>query len=95
MNISAVVFDTGDSTALFTKLTIRLIFMRSLCGVTRRDRLRNIDLRTQLGEISIVEEIEQHQKKWKERVLGCHLQDIHGKHYFIDRLDGEIWVDRI
>jgi hypothetical protein len=46
-----------------------MTFMRSLCGVTRRDRLRNIDLRTQLGEINIVEETEQYQKKWKERVL--------------------------
>jgi hypothetical protein len=33
----------------------QMTFMRSLCGVTRRDRLRNIDLRTQLGEINIVE----------------------------------------
>jgi hypothetical protein len=40
--------------------------MTSLCGVTRRDKLRNIDLRTQLGEINIVEEIEQYQKKWKK-----------------------------
>jgi hypothetical protein len=46
-----------------------MTFMRSLCGVTRRGRLRNIDLRTQLGEINIVEEIEQYQKKWKEHVL--------------------------
>jgi hypothetical protein len=46
-----------------------MTFMRSLCGVTRRDRLRSIDLRTQLGEINIVEEIEQYQKKWKEHVL--------------------------
>jgi hypothetical protein len=47
-----------------------MTFMRSLCGVTRRDRLRNIDLRTQLGEINIVEEIEQYQNKWNEHVLG-------------------------
>jgi hypothetical protein len=46
-----------------------MTFMRALCGVTRRDRLRNIDLRTQLGEINIVEETEQYQKKWKECVL--------------------------
>jgi hypothetical protein len=46
-----------------------MTFIRSLCGVTRRDRLIHIDLRTQLGEINIVEEIEQYQKKWKERVL--------------------------
>jgi hypothetical protein len=46
-----------------------MTFMRSLRGVTRRDRLRNIDLRTQLGELTIVEEIEQYQKKWKEHVL--------------------------
>jgi hypothetical protein len=46
-----------------------MTFMRSLCGVTRRDRLRNIDLRTQLGEINIVEEIEHYQEKWKEHVL--------------------------
>jgi hypothetical protein len=39
--------------------------MRSLCGVTRRDRLRNVDMRTQLGEITIVEEIDQYQKKWE------------------------------
>jgi hypothetical protein len=43
----------------------QMTFMRSLCGVTRRDRLRNIDLRTQLGEINIVEETEQYQKKWE------------------------------
>jgi ribonucleotide reductase alpha subunit len=47
----------------------QMTFMRSLCGVTRRDRLTNTDLRTQLGEINIVEEIEQYQKKWRERVL--------------------------
>jgi hypothetical protein len=28
----------------------------------------------------------------KNMYLGCHLKDIHGKHYFIERLDGEIWV---
>jgi hypothetical protein len=32
-----------------------MTFMRSLCGVTRRDRLKNIDFKTQLGEINIVE----------------------------------------
>jgi hypothetical protein len=47
----------------------QMTFMRSLCRVTRGDRLRNIDLRTQLGEINIVQEIEQYKKKWKEREL--------------------------
>jgi hypothetical protein len=40
----------------------QMTFLRSLCGVTRRDRLRNTDLRTQLSEINIAEETEHYQK---------------------------------
>ena len=47
----------------------QMYFMRSLVGKTRRDRVRNQDVRTQLGVENIVEEICNYQKQWKEHVM--------------------------
>jgi hypothetical protein len=41
--------------------------MRSLCGV--REKMRNEDIRRQLGVVNIVEETELNQKRWKEHVI--------------------------
>jgi hypothetical protein len=46
-----------------------MTFMRSLYGVINRERLRNVGIRSELGETNIVEEIEHYRKKWKEHIL--------------------------
>jgi hypothetical protein len=61
----------------------QMTFMRSLYGMTKRERLRNVDITSELGETNIVEEIEHYWKKCNT-YLGCHPQYIHGKHSFID-----------
>ena len=44
-------------------------FLRPLMGVTRLDRLRNVDIRAQLMENNIIEEVQYYQKEWKDHVL--------------------------
>jgi hypothetical protein len=39
-----------------------------LYDVTKRIRLRNIDIRSELGETNIVHEIIHYRKKWKEHI---------------------------
>jgi hypothetical protein len=43
-----------------------MTFMRSLYAAAKRERLRNVDIGSELGESNIVEEIEHCRKKWKE-----------------------------
>ena len=44
-------------------------FLRSTLGVTRRYRLRNTDIRNQLQQENMVEEIQKYQNQWREHVL--------------------------
>jgi hypothetical protein len=46
-----------------------MTFIRSLYSLTKRENLRNVDIRSELQETNIVEEIEHYWKKWKEHVL--------------------------
>jgi hypothetical protein len=34
-----------------------------------RDRLRNVDMRTDFGETNVVDETEHYRRKWKEHIL--------------------------
>lgn len=43
-------------------------FLRSVLGVTKRDRIRNEDIRNQLQIFNLNEEIDHHRKKWLDHV---------------------------
>jgi hypothetical protein len=53
--------------------------------VTKRDRLRNVVVRSELGKSNIVEETEITGRNGRNTYLGWLLRDIHRKH-FLERL---------
>ncbi|KAJ4426793.1 hypothetical protein ANN_26592 [Periplaneta americana] len=70
-------------------------FLRSTLGVTRRDRLRNKDIRNQLQQEDMVEEIQRYQKQWKEHVLRMSPSRLPRQAFFTDHLEAETLGDRL
>ncbi|KAJ4431271.1 hypothetical protein ANN_19868 [Periplaneta americana] len=74
--------------------TAHMRFLRSTLGVTRRGRLRNKDIRNQLQQENMVEEIQRYQKQWQEHVLRMGPSRLPRQAFFTDHLEAETLGDR-
>jgi hypothetical protein len=69
-------------------------FLRSVCGVTLRGKIKSETIRTQLREDNTVAEIRYYEEKWRQRVMRVTTNNFHDVPLPIGRWESDTCHDQ-